>query len=203
MTQPDARVVHVVDDEAEMRNSLAVLLKSLRFRSLLWDDGEAFLENLRSSSPGCVLLDLRMSPVDGITVLKRLKPFGTSFPVVMISGHGDSMMAALALRAGARDFLNKPFTRQNLENAILEACRWMSDPSERYRARERARNKLATLNRREAELLEMFARGHSEQMAAYRLDMPLDDVDLCREIIFLKLEVDRMARAVRTLFEAA
>lgn len=203
MTSTEAKVVHVVDDEVEVRNSLSVLLKSLNFRPELWSDGKSFLDALTFSSPGCVLLDLHMPGTDGIAVQQRLIPFERSFPVVMISGHGDTTMAARALRAGARDFLSKPFTRIELQNAILDSWNWIYDPAAKLQVRERARCKLEALSERELALLRLFARGEAEKRASILLEMPLDDVDLCREIIFLKLEVGRMARAVRTFYDAA
>ena len=202
MSTSDHNTVHVVDDEAEVRRSLSILLKSLQFRPVMWDDGASFVANLNEIEPGCVLLDLRMAGMDGPCVQKRVADRRSSFPLIMMTGHGDAQMEARALKEGARDFLHKPFTRVELQSALMGAKQWIIDPQEPLRARERARSKLAGLDECEAALLKIFARGQSERWASHLLKLNLDQVEICREMIFMKLQVGRMAQAVRAYYES-
>lgn len=148
-----------------------------------------------------MLLDLRMPGVDGLALQKELGAFSETFPIVMISGHADMAKAAQSLRGGARAFLSKPFTRQDLCDAVLNAFSWKNDVHARFRMGEVAREKFAKLDERESALLRIFANGQSEQTASYLLNLTMDEVDLCRENIFKKFEVDRMENAVRIFFE--
>lgn len=193
----------MVDDEPEVRASLSMLLKSMQFRPQPWTSGNEFLAGIETSPPGCVLLDLHMPGLDGLAVQKRMDAVRATFPVVMVSGHGDLPTAIEALRGGARDFLSKPFTRIQLQRSLIEAQNWVGDENRQSQMRSRARHKLDSLDRREIAILGLMSKGQTERMIAVALDISIDDVDLCRETVYVKLEVDRTALAVRTLLDAA
>ncbi|UVI39585.1 response regulator transcription factor [Qipengyuania spongiae] len=202
MTTIDTKIVHIVDDEREIRDSLSVLLRSIRFEPKPWKSGTDFLNGFRSAQAGCVLLDVCMPGADGFLVQEELASESHLFPIIMISAHGDTARAVQAIRGGARDFLSKPFTRHQLEDALTEAQNWADDSKFRARLALVSKARLAKLNAHEREILMLMSQGHSERLIAFVLGLPLDDVEICRELIFLKLEVSRTASAVRVLLDA-
>ena len=109
----DQRLVHVVDDEEGIRRSLEFMLRAAGYRVERWPDGDAFLKGADRARPACVLLDMRMPGMDGSEVQARLADAGLDFPVILLTGHGDIALAVQAMKAGAFDFLEKPFDREN------------------------------------------------------------------------------------------
>lgn len=196
------RIVHIVDDEVEMRDSLAMLLRPMGMKSQGWCDGHAFLEASCDIQPGCVLLDLHMPRLDGFEVQRRIEDRSEDFPVIMISGHADASMAAEALRTGARDFLGKPFAREDLAQSLNEAFDWMASQEHRCELRRLAAEKIAKLRSIEVDMLRLLGEGRSDKTISRILGLSHDDMDLCREIVFLRLKVSRMSSAIRMYLDA-
>ena len=196
------RIVHIVDDEFEMRESLTMLLKSMGMKSQGWTDGDAFLNAIGDLQPGCVLLDLHMPRLDGFEVQRRIEDRREDFPVIMISGHADAAMAAEALRTGARDFLGKPFTKDDLFQSLSEAFEWMGSQERRSELRRLAVDKIAKLRPVELEMLRLLGEGRADKTISRLLELSHDDMDLCREIVFLRLDVVRMPSAIRMYLDA-
>jgi two-component system response regulator FixJ len=117
----DAGNVYVVEDDEAVRASLVALLELGGWRILEYASGDLFVAELAALAPGCVLLDMRMPGLDGIEVLERLYSRGTAWPVVVMTGHPDPALAAAALRRGAIEFLEKPFSDEDLFEAIGRA----------------------------------------------------------------------------------
>ncbi|MAM84305.1 MAG: hypothetical protein CL472_06495 [Acidobacteria bacterium] len=196
------RVVHIIDDEVEVRDSLAMLLKSMGMKSHGWCDGNSFLNRIDDVQPGCVLLDLHIPRLDGFEVQRRIEDRSKDFPVIMISGHADAAMAAEALRTGARDFLGKPFTRDDLVQSLSEAFDWMGSDERCCEIRRLAADKVAKLRPAETEMLRLLGEGRADKTISRLLELSHDDIDLCREIVLLRLEVNRMSSAIRMYFDA-
>jgi FixJ family two-component response regulator len=118
---PDPATVFVVDDDLSVRRSLARLLKAFGYRTETFASAREFLESARIDRPGCLLLDVRMPEVSGFDLFEDLKAAGHTLPVIFITGHGDIPMAVRAMKAGAWDFLAKPFDERALLGTIEQA----------------------------------------------------------------------------------
>lgn len=124
-----APTVIVVDDDASVRRSLARLLKSFGFRTETFASAREFLERDPIVGPACLLVDVRMPELSGFDLFERLRASGRSVPVIFITGHGDIPMAVRAIKAGAADFLAKPFDERTLVNAVEQAIAQARDRS--------------------------------------------------------------------------
>ena len=125
----EKRVVHIVDDEDSIRRSTGFMLKKSGFSVTPWASGVEFLKNLKHAEQGCILLDVRMPEMDGLEVQQELNARGISMPVVVLTGHGDVTIAVRAMKAGAVDFLEKPFEKAALIAAIESAFERLADGS--------------------------------------------------------------------------
>src|SRR5215510_2910735 len=133
---PDEAVVHVIDDDDAARDSLAFLLRSARFEVRSYESAVAFLDALPSAAAGCIITDIRMPQMTGLELLRQLKARKVALPVIVMTGHGDVPLAVEAMKAGAADFLEKPFDDELMLEAVRSA---LSDYREtRARGAERA-----------------------------------------------------------------
>ena len=114
----ERRLVHVVDDEEPVRRSLTFLLRTSGFDVRVHETGTAFLKTLREAPPGCILLDIRMPEMDGLEVQRELSRRGVTLPIIVLTGHGDVPIAVAAMKAGAVEFLEKPFEKAMLLAAL-------------------------------------------------------------------------------------
>ncbi|MDH5264445.1 MAG: response regulator [Betaproteobacteria bacterium] len=199
-------MIHIVDDEEALRDSLAWLLRSRDIASRPYGSGEAFLAHARSplaatAAPGCVLLDVRMDGMSGIELFERLLgerlcPF---WPVVFLTGHGDVPMAVEALKLGAFDFVEKPFNDNSLVDrlaaALGESRRRIAEARETARREER----LGSLTAREREVLELVVEGHYNKVIADRLGVSMRTVEVYRARIFEKMGVKSAVELARLL----
>jgi two-component system response regulator FixJ len=128
---PPTRTVHIVDDEDSIRRSLSFMLKTSGFQVSTYSSGVEFLRAAKSAEPGCILLDIRMPEMDGLEVQAELAKRGITMPVIVLTGHGDISVAVRAMRAGAVDFLEKPFEKAQLITAIAEGFARLDDCSVR------------------------------------------------------------------------
>jgi two-component system response regulator FixJ len=176
----DTMAIYVVDDHAAMRSSLDALLSSFGFSPYLFSSGEEFLAAADNLDPGILLTDLRMSGIDGLDLVARLKNRKREFPAIIMTAHGDVDAAIRALRLGARDFIQKPFRETELL-AILqretEALR-NSDTSDAIRLT--AQVKLAGLSPREFEVVQGLAQGKTNKSIAHELALSIRTVEMHR-----------------------
>jgi len=189
-------VVYVVDDDLGVRQMIARMVRSVGLRVTSFACVKEFLEAFDPDRPGCLVLDVRMPGESGLELQDRLARLSLRVPIVFITGHGDIPMSVRAMKAGAVDFLEKPFPDQALLDAIHTAlqrgARWRRDESERAEARE----KLATLTRREREVLELVVRGLANKQIAARLGTGEQTVKLHRGRVMAKMQADSLARLV-------
>ena len=195
------RLVHIVDDEDSVRNSIGFMLRTTGYAVRLWPSGAAFLRELRSVEPGCVLLDIRMPEIDGLQVQQLLNERGAAMPVIVLTGHGDVAVAVKALRAGAADFLEKPFEAYRLLNAIDKAFERMRESNGASRT-DAARTQLANLSAREREVLEGLAAGFPNKTIAYDLGISPRTVEVHRANLMQKLGARSLSEALRVTFTA-
>ena len=198
----DRKLVHVVDDEDTIRRSLDFLLRTAGYEVEKWPEGESFLKGADRSVAACVLLDVRMPGMDGLQVQAEMAANGFNLPVIVLTGHGDIATAVKAMRGGAVDFLEKPFERERLLQALEVGFMQLTD-REGLRGREQwARTQVAALTVREQEVLEGLACGYPNKTIAYDLGISSRTVEVYRANVMTKLEVTNFADALRIAFAA-
>lgn len=194
--------VHVVDDEEPVRRSIAFLLKSAGYAVRLWESGLGFLDEAKTAEPGCILLDIRMPEMDGLEVQEKLAEMGLGMPIIVLTGHGDISQAVRAMRAGAVDFLEKPFDRDKLLDAITVAFGQLRDAAAQSEQLRDARAQIDALTTREREVLSGLACGYPNKTIAYDLDISPRTVEVHRANLMTKLGVGTFADALRIAFAA-
>jgi two-component system response regulator FixJ len=194
MAEP--QLVHVVDDDAAVRRSLDRLLDVAGFKPVLYDTPLAFLAAAPGLTSGCILLDLRMPEMDGLDVLERLAERGNRLPVIVITGLGDVRTAVHAMKAGAVDFIEKPYSDEALVEAIRLAPSLLGQ-SNRDREAMEAAQRVATLTRRERQVLEALVAGSPNKVIAHDLGLSVRTVELHRARMMTRLGVQQFAEAVR------
>lgn len=195
---PEDRFAYVVDDEAAVRRSVALLLRAAGYGAETFDSGEAFLraacDGLR---PGCVLLDLRMPGMDGLCVQREIAARRLPHPVVMITAHGDVPAAVQAMKEGACDFIEKPFAGETILRAADAAMRRNGQALAQASEAAEAASRLATLSPREAEVLGGVVAGQQNKMIARDLGISPRTVEIHRGNLMAKLGVRSVPEAVR------
>jgi RNA polymerase sigma factor (sigma-70 family) len=199
MTSRDPRrlTVFVVDDDASVRDSLALLLGLAGYRTALFADAEAFLQAYRPDWAGCVVADLRLPGRSGIELQAELHARGSALPFVIITAHGDVPTARTAFRAQAVDFLEKPFDQGQLHAAIETAFALEENRMRRSETRHREAEKLAALTQREREVLDLAARGLHAKEIARALGISPRTVEVHKTRIMAKLGTRNVAELVR------
>ena len=191
------RTVHVVDDDAAVRRSLERLLDAAGFHVVSYQSPAAFLNAASGLSAGCVLLDIRMPGVDGLEVQARLNRLRVNLPVIVMTGHGDVPSAVRAMKAGAVDFLEKPFDDETLLHAIggafAKASRLIGGDWEAVRAAQR----IATLSPREREVLDALLAGRQNKVIAFDLNISVRTVEVHRARMMERLGTKQFADAIR------
>lgn len=199
--QVDQRLVHVVDDDHQVRAATSFLLRSLGYRSEVYADGREFLDQA-ALSEGCVLLDLRMPNLGGFEVLEELRRRGAALPVIMLSGHGDIPIAVQAMKLGAREFLEKPYEESALIEAVERAMGDNQSSRERDEQIHLASTNVAALSLRERQVLQALLGGLSNKAIARRLDLSPRTVEMHRANMMSRLKATSLAEAVRVALDA-
>jgi FixJ family two-component response regulator len=182
-------VVHVVDDDLEMRKSLHMLLRSVAIDGRTYASADEFLDRYQEvpDRPSVVLLDVRMPGMSGMALLKQLRSEHASLPVIMITGHGDIDMAVRAMKLGARDFITKPFSAQSLLDRIHEVLGQAQRATDAQVRAGEAAKRLQGLTRREREVFERIVAGQSNKAVALGLRLSVRTVETHRARIMEKL----------------
>src|SRR3546814_47707 len=165
----DKRLVHIVDDEEALRRSTSYALKTSGYPVKTWTSGAAFLKEVRQVEVGCILLDIRMPDVDGIEVQRILAERGVTMPVVIMTGHGDVSTAVRAMRAGAVDFLEKPFDKASLLRAIEMAFERLENRAGAVARAAEAEVIIGALTPRERDVIERSEEHTSELQSLMRI----------------------------------
>jgi two-component system response regulator FixJ len=193
---PNDWVIHVVEDDEPMRDSLVELLGEAGYKVRAYASGEELLARGAAAEPGCVVSDMRMPGIDGLTLLRRLRADGSGLPLILITGHGDVPLAVNAMKAGAVDFLEKPFEPDALLGAIAMALRVRSSGAAAEDG-EAARQRLEKLTLREHEVLEHLVAGRSNKEAAEKLGISPRTVEFHRANIMDKTGAAGLPELVR------
>jgi two-component system response regulator FixJ len=189
-------VVHIVDDDAAVRGSLKRLLNSAGVATAAYSSATDFLEAIPDLAPGCILLDVWMPGITGLELQLRLKHLGLALPIIVMTAHGDVQIAVQAMKAGAVDFLEKPFDEDCLFRTIEEAI-GRSALIERHREAAQAVQRMAALSRRERQVLDGVVAGKPSKVIAYELGISVRTVEVHRTRISERLGTRRVADAIR------
>ena len=196
------RIVHLVDDDEAIRRSASFMLKTSGYQVQAYASGVELLRQAKELAPGCILLDVRMPEMDGLQVQQELKERGVSFPVIVMTGHGDVTVAVQAMKSGAVDFIEKPFEKAALLSAIEEGFSRIEQVGRSRVRAEEAQVRLQALTPRERDVLEGLVRGHPNKTIAYDLDISPRTVEIHRANLMGKLNVASLSEALRIAFAA-
>lgn len=196
------KLVHIVDDEDAIRRSASFMLKTSGYAVETWATGAAFLKEIRHVPEGCVLLDVRMPEMDGLEVQQSLLDRGVTMPVIVLTGHADVAIAVRAMKAGAVDFLEKPFEKAVLISAIEVAFDRLAKADGAVARAAEANVVLGVLTPREREVLDGLAQGLPNKTIAYDLGISPRTVEVHRANLMAKLEVRSLSDALRLAFAA-
>ena len=202
MTETQAQIVYVVDDDDGVRESLSALLESVGIETMVFATAEDSLQAVEVQRPACMLVDVRMPGIGGLELQRLLKERETEIPVVMITGHGDISMAVRAMKEGAIDFLEKPFNDQELIE-LVQDCQKRGLVAEQQRTRQmEARYRLDRLTDREREVMRCMVNGNTSKQIAAMLELSPKTVDVHRSNIMKKVEVTSVAELVHISLDA-
>jgi two-component system response regulator FixJ len=202
MNDEELRLVHLVDDDEAIRRSVGFMLKTSGFQVRTYESGVDFLKSATSLDPGCILLDIRMPGMDGLEVLGALRAKGVSLPVIIMTGHGDVSLAVQAMKAGALDFIEKPFEKAVLLSAIEHGIERLKRSAADVDRADEAAVKLQALTPRERDVLDGLAKGLPNKTIAYDLGISPRTVEIHRANLMTKLGVRSLSEALRIAFAA-
>jgi len=188
--------VHVIDDDAGVRDSLRWLMDSVGIPVSTYESAQDFL-TVSGGAAGCVLLDVRLRDQSGFSLQRRLKEQGFRLPIIFITGHGDMAMAVEAMKNGAVDFVSKPFDDQRLLETVQRALTHARENADRDRRRDQVRRRLDALSPRERQVLDKVAAGKLNKTIADELGISIKTVEMHRSNIMRKLGARSVAELVR------
>jgi two-component system response regulator FixJ len=191
-------IVHVVDDDAAVRHSLAFLLATVGLPTRLHETAESFLSVAQAGAiSGCVVTDVRMPGMDGLELQRELKQRGHTLPVIVITGHGDVPLAVAAMKEGAFDFIEKPFDDAVIISSVRSAL-------DRHRAAAKgegeaaeARSRLSALSQRERQVLDGVVEGLPNKSIAAQLGISPRTVEIYRSHLMMKMQTDSLSQLIR------
>ena len=190
-------VVHVIDYDEAVRESLTFLLKAAGLAVQTYENATAFLHDAPKTKSGCVITDVRMPDISGIDLLHRLNELEVHLPVIVITGHGDVPLAVEAMKSGALDFLEKPFNDDALLTAVNAAMRHHGADAKREADRAEIIDKLATLSNRERQVLEGLVSGHPNKTIAFDHGISPRTVEIYRANLMSKMQAGSLSDLVR------
>ncbi|WP_442579261.1 response regulator FixJ [Mesorhizobium sp. ASY16-5R] len=190
-------VVHIVDDEEPVRKSLAFLLTMVGFTVRVHDSATSFLAAASNIGKACLVTDLRMPDMSGVELLERLNQQNGMIPAVVITGHGDVPMAVAAMKAGAVDFIEKPFEDEVLVEAIKKAASRLGDSETRVEDVTVLRTRLEQLSERERQVMTLVVSGLPNKTIGYNLSISPRTVEVHRANIMSKMQARSLPELVR------
>jgi two-component system response regulator FixJ len=190
-------LIHLIDDDAAVRDALALLISTVGLRVQAWADPQAFMVGFDRSAIGAIVLDVRMPGISGLTVLEQLLAQGVDQPIIMLTGHATVELCRRAFKSGAAEFLEKPVNDELLLETLQNAVRTHVRSRERHQADRTARERYAQLSPREQEVLGLIVAGLTNKEIARALDLSPRTVESHRANLFTKLKTESLAQLIR------
>jgi FixJ family two-component response regulator len=197
-SEESSRKVFIVDDDEAFRDSMLVLCDSVGLEALAFSGAREFLDQWSTDLHGCVLLDVRMPGMSGLELQQELIRRESALPILFMTGHGDIPMAVTAMKAGAVDFLTKPFSHQELLDRIHRALRVEEGLAEPRQREESVREAYARLTPRERDVMLLVVQGAANKVIASRLGISQRTVEIHRAHAMEKMEAESLADLVRS-----
>lgn len=189
--------VFVVDDDEEVRNALHCLLEYAGFNTVVYPDPQTFLNHYCSEQPGCLVLDVRMPGMSGLSLQEKLRKQKVTLPVIMLTGHGDVPVAVRAFKQGAVDFMEKPFDNEVFLASVRRALEMDSSERSRQARQREVDERLELLTARERDVLHEMMAGHPHKVIANMLNISLSSMEAHRKRIMEKLQVEDLSALIR------
>jgi two-component system response regulator FixJ len=199
---PADEAVHVIDDDEAVRRSLALLLYSAGYTVETYPSAESFLGAVPQTMSGCIVVDVRMPGMDGLQLQEHLTAQGVLLPVVVVTGHADIALAVRAMKAGARDFIEKPYANSRMIEAVTAALASGRLDLNRARRASDARARVSRLSSREQAVLHELVQGRPNKLVAHALNISPRTVEIHRANMMEKLGVRSLSEAVRIFIAA-
>jgi two-component system response regulator FixJ len=194
---PSNIVVHLIDDDEAVRQSLAFLLATAGLAVRVYESADKFLDTIATLQPGCIVSDVRMPGTDGLELQRRLNALGITLPVIIMTGHADVPLAVEAMKAGAVDFIEKPFEDTLLLSAIQTALDRHGKSIQQDAEVAQLRAKLSGLSVRERQVLDGLLAGYPNKTIAYDLDLSPRTVEVHRANVMTKMGASSLSELVR------
>lgn len=196
------KVVHIIDDDAAVRDAVGLLLGTEGFEVHTYPSAPAFLKAISAQKDGCVVTDVRMPEMTGIDLIARMKSDRIAMPVIVLTAHADVPLAVEAMKLGAIDLLEKPFEDDALLAAVETALERRNAEQSRSRESLAIKNRLASLTRRENEILAGLLRGLSNKVIAHDLGISIRTAEVHRANIMAKMRAGNLAELVKMALAA-
>lgn len=195
-------VINIVDDDRMARESLKWLAESAHLQVEEFDRGMDFLNKFNSNTPGCVVLDVRMPDINGMELFSRLKDSGADIPVIIVTGHADVAMAVRAMKAGAFDFVEKPYNDALMLEVIQNALTRDQYSRDRQTRVDEIKQKVNRLTPRESEVMQLVINAKQNKVIAAELSISIKTVELHRANLMNKMDVTSPTELVRLVMMA-
>ncbi|MDH4585665.1 response regulator transcription factor [Pseudomonas sp. BN415] len=192
MSNAGEQVVYVVDDDQGMLDSTVWLLESVGLKALPFTSGRAFLDACDASLDACVLLDVRMPGMGGLNVQEEMRSRGLELPIIFVSGHADVPIVVRAFKAGARDFIEKPYNEQLLLDSVQQALGSCDQRRTGSGGQGQLQERLGSLTPRERDVLLPLVQGYTNREIAEQLDISVKTVDLYRARVMKRMQAERL-----------
>jgi two-component system response regulator FixJ len=196
-------VIHVIDDDDSARDSLTFLLATADLRVRSYDSAKAFLDAIPDIEAGCIITDVRMPEIDGLELVRWLKRLKVDLPVIVITGHGDVPLAVESMKAGAVDFIEKPYDGEILLAAVRSALSAQRSDAKRDGERAEIQERLAALSPRERQVLDGLIAGQHNKTIAHELGISARTVEIYRANVMAKMQASSLSQLVRMALIAA
>lgn len=193
----ETAVIHVIDDDEAVRDSLSFMLETADFSVKAYDSAIAFLDQLPDVAPGCVITDVRMPEMTGLELVRRLRELGVGLPVIVITGHGDVPLAVEAMKAGVVDFIEKPFDDEAILAALGLALAQDANGDGRDAERMALAQRVAALSTREQQVLSGLVAGQANKVIANQLGISPRTVEVYRANVMTKMQASSLSELVR------
>lgn len=199
---PDTKPIHIIDDDEAVRDSLSFLLRAANLNAVTYKSATHFLDLLGKDIDGCVITDVRMPDMSGLDLLRRLRSLSCMIPVIVITGHGDIQLAVEAMKAGAVDFLEKPFDDERVLSAVRSALAASRADRELADRRNHVEELLDSLSQRERQVLDGLVAGLPNKTIAHDLGISPRTVEVYRANVMTKMQAGSLSELVRMVLLA-